>query len=99
MWDDLSRGAIGAVVLVDTERLDQCFAAVNYFETRGLPFVVAVNCFHGVARHELADVRAALQIGPDVPMLYTDARERSAAKQALAALVHTAIDRLRARTG
>src|SRR5665648_1020246 len=55
MWDDLVRGAIGAVVLVDTERLDQCFPAVDYFESRGIPFVVAVNCFDGVARHQLED--------------------------------------------
>ncbi len=76
MWDDLVRGAIGAVVLVDTERLDQCFPAVDYFESRGIPFVVAVNCFDGVARHELDDVREALAVPEHVPVLYTDARTR-----------------------
>jgi signal recognition particle receptor subunit beta len=60
MWDDLVRGCIGAVVLVDTERLDQCFPAVDYFEARGIPFVVALNCFDGVARHGIDEVRAAL---------------------------------------
>ena len=62
MWDDLVRGAIGAVVLVDTDRLDQCFPAVDYFESRGIPFVVGVNCFDGVAKHALEDVREALAI-------------------------------------
>ncbi|MCL2850568.1 MAG: ATP/GTP-binding protein [Micrococcales bacterium] len=98
MWDDLVRGAIGAVVLVDTERLDQCFPAVDYFESRGIPFVVGVNCFDGVARHTLDDVREALAISADVPILYTDARSRAATKQALISLVKLAMERLRART-
>lgn len=95
MWDDLVRGAIGAVVLVDTERLDQCFPAVDYFESRGIPFVVGVNCFDGVARHQLEDVREALQIPAHVPVLYTDARSRAATKQTLIALVQLAMERLR----
>lgn len=94
MWDDLVRGAIGAVVLVDTDRLEQCFPAVDYFESRGLPFVVAVNCFGGVARHALDDVRSALAVPPGVPMIYTDARSREATKQALVTVVRTAIGRL-----
>ena len=93
MWDDLVRGAIGSVVLVDTERLDQCFPAVDYFESRQIPFVVAVNCFNGVARHTLDDVREALSISPDVPMMYTDARTRAATKQALVSLVRHAMQR------
>jgi signal recognition particle receptor subunit beta len=93
MWDDLMRGAIGCVVLVDTDRLDQCFAAVDYVESRGVPFVVAVNCFDGVAKHTLDDVREALSIGPDVPMMYTDARARPATKQALVSLVQYAMAR------
>jgi hypothetical protein len=99
MWDDLVRGAIGAVVLVDTERLDQCFPAIDYFETRGIPFVVGVNCFDGVAKHRLEDVREALQIGTHVPMLYTDARSRAATKQTLVALVQLAMQQLRAKQG
>ena len=98
MWDDLVRGAIGAVVLVDTERLDQCFPAVDYFESRGIPFVVAVNCFDGVARHRLEDVREALAVPAHVPLMYTDARSRAATKQALIALVQLAMARLRAAT-
>jgi signal recognition particle receptor subunit beta len=95
MWDDLVLGAIGAVVLVDTDRLEQCFPAVDYFESRGIPFVVGVNCFDGVARHQLEDVRDALSVSPDVPMLYTDARSRAATKQALVNLVQHAMTRLR----
>lgn len=93
MWDDLMRGAIGCVVLVDTDRLDQCFPAVDYVESRGIPFVVAVNCFNGVAKHTLDDVRDALSISPDVPMMYTDARARAATKQALVSLVQHAMRR------
>ena len=94
MWDDLVKGAIGAVVLVDTDRLDQCFPAVDYFEARQIPFVVAVNCFDGVARHQLDDVREALAVPSHVPMLYTDARNRAATKQALVAVVQVAMRRL-----
>lgn len=93
MWDDLVRGAIGAVVLVDTDRLDQCFPAVDYFETAGLPFVVAVNCFGGIARHTLDDVREALAVPGTVPMIYTDARSRPATKQALVTVVQLALTR------
>lgn len=99
MWDDLVRGAIGGVVLVDTERLDQCFPAVDYFESRDIPFVVAVNCFDGIARHDLEAVREALAVPADVPMLYTDARSRAATKQALIVLVQHAMARLQAQAG
>ncbi|MGN6523738.1 MAG: GTP-binding protein [Actinomycetes bacterium] len=96
MWDDLTRGAIGAVVLVDTERLDACFGAVDYFEARGIPFVVAVNCFDGVAKHSLDDIREALAIPAEVPVIYTDARSREATKQTLVNVVSLAMSRLRA---
>ncbi len=99
MWDDLVRGAIGALVLVDTERLDHCFPAVDYFEDRGLPFVVAVNCFDGIARHHLDDVRDALGLSPDVPLRYTDARSRAATKEALVSLVQLAVARADAPAG
>src|SRR6187549_1341412 len=94
MWDDLVRGAIGAVVLVDTDRLDHSFPAVDYFEARQIPFVVAVNCFDGVARHQLDDVREALAVPAHVPMMYTDARSRTATKQTLVLLVQHAMKRL-----
>ena len=93
MWDDLVRGSIGAVVLVDTTRLADCFPAVDYFEQRQVPFVVAVNCFGGAARHRIEDVREALAISPDVPIIYTDAREREATKAALLELVQHALVR------
>ena len=98
MWDDLVHGAIGAIVLVDTDRLEQCFAAVDYFEARSIPFAVAVNCFDGVARHQLDQVRDALQVPPEVPLLYTDARSRTATKQALVSVVKLAMDRARQAT-
>jgi uncharacterized protein len=94
MWDDLVRGAIGAVVLVDTDRLEQCFPAVDYFEARQIPFVVAVNCFDGVAKHNLDDVKEALAVPPGVPMVYTDARSRAATKQTLVMVVQHAMRRL-----
>jgi signal recognition particle receptor subunit beta len=91
MWDDLVRGAIGAVVLVDTRRLADCFAAVDFFEDRGLPYVVGVNCFDGVLSHSVEDVREALAIGPAVPIVPCDARERESTKSALIALVEHAM--------
>jgi len=91
MWDDLARGAIGAVVLVDTRRLADCFAAVDFFEDRGLPYIVGVNCFDGVLRHRLEDVREAMAIAPGVPMVCCDARERESTKQTLIALVEHAM--------
>lgn len=99
MWDDLVVGAIGAVVLVDTSRFDDCFGAVDYFEGRGLPFVVAVNCFEGAASHTLDEVRAALSIPAEVPVLYTDARSREATKETLITLVRHAMTRIAARQG
>ena len=96
MWDDLVLGSIGGIVLVDTDRLDQCFPAVDYFEARQIPFVVAVNCFDGVARHDLDAVRLALAVPDHVPMVYTDARARAATKQSLITLVQHAMLRLSA---
>ena len=91
MWDDLVRGAIGAVVLVDTRRLQDCFGPIDFFEARNLPFVVAVNAFDGILRHRPEEVREALQLGPDVPVLVCDARERESAKQTLIAVVEHAL--------
>ena len=93
MWDDLVRGAIGAVVVVDTSRLEDCFAAVDYFESAGIPFVVAINAFFGRIHHSLDDVREALAISPDVPMMVTDARDRAATKATLLELVQHALTR------
>jgi signal recognition particle receptor subunit beta len=86
MWDDLARGAIGAVVLADTRRLGASFPALDYFEEAGLPFVVAINGFGGEFPHGIADVREALSIGPDIPMVQCDARSRESVKEALVTL-------------
>jgi uncharacterized protein len=91
MWDDLVRGAIGAVVLVDTRRLEDCFGPLDFFEARGLPFVVAINAFDGIVRHRPDEVREALQLGSDVPVMVIDARERESAKQSLIEVVEHAL--------
>jgi signal recognition particle receptor subunit beta len=91
MWDDLIHGAIGAVVLVDTRRLADSFAAVDYFETAGLPFIVAVNGFHGDFPHGGGDVREALSISPHVPLIQCDARHRASSKETLTTLVEHAL--------
>ncbi|AUI61228.1 ATP/GTP-binding protein [Amycolatopsis umgeniensis] len=87
MWDELAEGALGAVVLADTRRLDSCFAAVDFFERRGLPFVVAVNCFDNAYRYGTEEVRQALDVSMDVPLLLCDARERDSTKQVLTVLM------------
>jgi uncharacterized protein len=87
MWDELSFGALGAVVLADTRRLDDCFPAVDYFERCQLPFVVAINCFDDSPRYDPQDVRVALDLGPGVPVMLGDARRASSVKDILIALV------------
>jgi hypothetical protein len=93
MWHELAKGAIGAVVLVDTRRLDACFAAVDFFEQRDTPFLVAVNTFNGQRHHNLEDVREALQISNEVPMAYCDARVRVDVQTTLVQLVEHALVR------
>ncbi len=92
VWDELSVGALGAVVLADTRRLADCFPSVDYFERRGTPFVVAVNCFDGARKYEVDEVRLALQLGDgDVPVLLCDARNRGSGKEVLITLVQHAM--------
>jgi signal recognition particle receptor subunit beta len=91
VWDELSLGAIGAIVLVDTRRLAECFPSVDYFERRGTPFVVAVNCFDGSRTYEPAEVQFALNLDPGVPVIMCDARRRDSAKETLIALVEHAM--------
>ncbi len=91
MWDDLIQGAIGAVVLVDTRRLADSFPAVDYFESAGLPFIVAVNGFNGDFPHAVIDVQEALSVSPHVPIIQCDARDRKSTKSALIALVEHAM--------
>jgi signal recognition particle receptor subunit beta len=91
MWDDLIQGAIGAVVLVDTRRLADSFPAVDYFETAALPFIVAINGFHGEFPHSINDVQEALSVSPGVPVIECDARNRASTKATLIALVEHAM--------
>ncbi|MFB8349495.1 GTP-binding protein [Streptomyces niveus] len=92
MWDDLVRGAIGAVVLADTRRLDDCFPALDYFESRGLPYVVAVNHFEGTESFEAGDVREALSVPDGVPVMIMDARKRITVVESLLTLVGHALE-------
>ncbi|MDA8372386.1 MAG: ATP/GTP-binding protein [Nocardiopsaceae bacterium] len=87
MWDELAEGALGAVVLADTRRLDTCFPAVDFFEHRGIPFTVAVNRFDGSCAYTTEEVRAAVDISTDVPVIMADARERESGKDVLLALI------------
>ena len=96
MWDDLSRGAVGAVVLLDLRRIDDCFAAIDYFEDRRVPFVVAINNFPGSTAFSDAAVRDALALRPDQPLLRTDARNPGAALSTLISLVEHALARVTA---
>jgi signal recognition particle receptor subunit beta len=89
MWDELAFGALGAVVLADVRRLDDCFPSVNYFETRDLPFIVAVNCFDDAPRYDLSEIRLALDLDNDVPLVLCDARDHGSVKNALIRLVES----------
>jgi signal recognition particle receptor subunit beta len=93
MWDELSYGALGAVVLADTRRLDDCFPSVDYFERCQLPFVVAINCFDDSPRYDPEDVRVALDIDPSIPVMLCDARQHESVKRILITLVEHVLDR------
>jgi signal recognition particle receptor subunit beta len=87
MWDELAVGALGAVVLADTRRLADCFPAIDYFERREIPFIVALNCFEGSRLYDPEDVRVALDLDPGLPIVTCDARSRESAKEVLISLV------------
>lgn len=95
MWDELSRGALGAVVLADTRRLAGCFPSVDYFEKHHVPFVVAVNCFDGARRYNPEAVRSALDLDPEVPVVLCDARKPTSGRDVLIALVEHALTTMR----
>ncbi|MFC5101863.1 GTP-binding protein [Kibdelosporangium philippinense] len=99
MWDDLVRGAIGAVVLADTRRLADSFSPVDFFEERGLPYIVGLNCFDGELHHNVDDVREAMAIDPRVPIVRCDARDRESTKQTLITLVEYSVERWIAANG
>jgi uncharacterized protein len=87
MWDELVLGALGAVVLADTRRLADCFPAIDYFERRDIPFVVALNRFEGSRHYSIEDVRVALDLDPSLPIILCDARSRESAKEVLITLI------------
>jgi uncharacterized protein len=94
MWDDLVRGAIGAIILVDVRRLQDSFATVDFFEARGLPFLIAINNFDGAPRYPADEVRKALSLPVGVPVITIDARQRDSAKRALIAIAEYALEQL-----
>src|SRR6266567_4685938 len=83
MWDELALGALGAIVLADTRRLADCFPAIDYFERRDIPFIIALNVFEGSRRYSMEDVRVALDLDPSLPIVMCDARSRESAKEVL----------------
>ncbi|MFF5173963.1 ATP/GTP-binding protein [Micromonospora sp. NPDC000089] len=93
MWDDLARGALGALVVVDSSRLDDCYPAIDFFERAGLPFVVGVNAFHGRVAHDLGAIRWALAVGDHVPLVQFDARDRLSVRDALLVVLDRALER------
>lgn len=97
MWEDLMVGALGAVVLADTRRIEASFVAIDYFEERGVPFVVVVNRFPDAPMVELDEVRDALGLGDDVPVLAADVRQRSEVKRVLICLLQVLRARARQR--
>jgi signal recognition particle receptor subunit beta len=96
MWDELIRGALGALVLVDTRRVEDSFAAIDFFENRELPYLVAVNTFEDAPRYDTEEVREALAIPDNVPLVFCDARLRESVRHVLVVVVQQAIAQLRA---
>ncbi|GAA1348496.1 GTP-binding protein [Saccharothrix algeriensis] len=94
MWDELAYGAIGAVILVDTRRLDSSFPSIDFFERRGIPFIIAVNCFEGAHAYGVEEVRRALDVDEAIPLVLCDARDRESAKTVLVSLIQHTMDRL-----
>ena len=92
MWDDLVLGALGAVVIADTRRLQTSFGSIDFFENRGIPFVVGVNCFDGYQDRTIPEVREALDLDPHVPVLMGDFRQRSVSRDVLLTLVEYLMD-------
>lgn len=99
MWDDLTQGALGAVVLIDTRRLADSFGAIDYFESRGVPFVVAHNIFPADQHHTVEQIREALALPPEVPIVICDARDRASTKATLIALVEFVLSTVSAEAG
>ncbi|MET8544344.1 ATP/GTP-binding protein [Kitasatospora sp. NPDC004799] len=99
MWNDLVNGALGGIVIADTRRLETSFASIDFFESRGIPFVVAINCFHNTNTRTPEEIRAALDLDAQVPMLLGDVRERAFGRDLLLALVDHLMDLAAAPAG
>ena len=97
MWDDLANGALGAIVLADTRRLDASFASIDFFESREIPFAVGVNCFHGRREASAEQVRAALDLDPGIPVVLCDVRDRNSSREVLLSVLQVARMRAAAR--
>ena len=96
MWDDVTRGALGAIILVDTRRIDDCYAALDYFESRNIDVAIACNRFEGADVHDLEEVRQALDVADDVPIFFTDARDPRQTRDAILALLEHVLARIHA---
>jgi uncharacterized protein len=96
MWDELMKGALSAVVIVDTRRVQDAFGALDFFENRQLPYLVALNCFDGAPRYEIDEIREALAIGNHIPVVLADARDRESVKRTLITTVEFTLQQLRA---
>ena len=96
MWDELMKGALSAVVIVDTRRIQDAFGALDFFENRQLPYLVALNCFDGAPRYEIDEIREALAIGHHIPVVLADARDRESVKRTLITTVEFTLTQLRA---
>ncbi len=97
MWNDITAGALGALILVDTRRLDECFNAIDFFEQRGVPFVIGMNQFDGAPQHSIEDIREALDVAPSVPIVRTDARDNESALDTLVQLLTHILQSLSAK--
>ena len=96
MWDELMKGALSAVVIVDTRRVQDAFGALDFFENRNLPYLVALNCFDGAPRYEIEEIREALAIGNHIPVVLADARDRESVKRTLITVIEFTLSQLRA---
>jgi signal recognition particle receptor subunit beta len=96
MWDELMKGALAAVVIVDTRRVQDAFGALDFFENRNLPYLVALNCFDGAPRYEIDEIREALAIGNHIPVVLADARDRESVKRTLITVIEFTLSQLRA---
>ena len=93
LWDDLVDGALGAIIMVDTRKIEACFPSIDYFEDHEIPFIIGVNAFDHARRFDLDEVRDALGVDPDVPLVYCDARDRESVKGVIVALTEEVLNK------